>query len=273
MTEQLRPLYSDSLGTEIYDLQSHAITGGTPNADVEFFLRLAQEVGGPVLEIGCGTGRVSTRMAEAGFEVVGIDRSVGMLRQAEARRATLPPEVASHLAYVDVDMANLALGRIFALIVAPSRVFQFALTSDDQRRALRAFRDHLAPDGRLVLDLFDPLLETVVPGSEFPRRNGEVLHPVSGNRVEWAITSRTPDPGRQLVSSDWMAREIAPSGEILREETEGLTLRWSTRSEMRLLFELEGLDVVAEHGDFEGGPPTYGHEQVWVLRHAAASVR
>ena len=65
-----------------------------------------------------------------------------------------------------------------------------------------------------------------------------------------------------------MARELGPSGEVVREETERLTLRWTTRSEMRLLFELEGLEVVAEYGDFHGGPPQYGREQVWVLRRA-----
>ena len=69
----------------------------------------------------------------------------------------------------------------------------------------------------------------------------------------------------QLVISDWAAREIGPSGEVLRDETERLTLRWTTRSEMRLLFELAGLEVVAEYGDFDGGPPGYGREQVWVL--------
>jgi hypothetical protein len=72
----------------------------------------------------------------------------------------------------------------------------------------------------------------------------------------------------QLVHSDWTAREVSPSGEVLRDETERLTLRWSTRSEMRLLFELVGLEVIAEYGDFDGGPPAYGREQVWVLGHA-----
>jgi hypothetical protein len=165
-------------------------------------------------------------------------------------------------------MTTLDLGRQFTLIVTPSRVFQFALTSAAQRAALRAFRQHLRPDGRLVLDLFDPRLDVVVPGSIFPPRTGEVVHPLTGNRVVWEITGRDPDPSEQLVVSDWTAREIGPSREVLREETERLTLRWTTRSEMRLLFELERLQVVEEYGDFLGGPPAYGREQVWLLRRA-----
>lgn len=266
MGNELPRIYSDSLGTEIYDALGAAIRDGGPTeGDIEFFLRLANETGGPVLEIGCGTGRVASALAAAGLDVVGVDRSAPMLRLAEERRASLPPQVGARLTFVNGDMTTLRLARQFPLIVAPSRVFQFAVTSDDQRAALRAFKAHLPPGGRLVLDLFDPSLEYVVPGAVFPPRSGELVHPKTGNRVAWEIAGREPDPGRQLVISDWAAREIGPSGEVLRDETERLTLRWATRSEMRLLFELEGLDVVAEYGDFDGAPPKYGREQVWVL--------
>ena len=193
-----------------------------------------------------------------------------MLRLAEERRASLPPDAAARLTFVEGDMTTMDIGRRFRLIVAPSRVFQFALTSADQRAALRAFRSHLAAEGRLVLDLFDPRLEYVAPGGVFPPRTGELLHPKTGNRVAWEIIGREPDPMRQLVVSDWRARELAADGSVLRDDTERLILRWSTRSEMRLLFELEGLDVIAEYGDFDGGPPAYGREQVWVLARTAA---
>ena len=267
MGDEARRIYSDSLVTEIYDLQSAAVFAQGPGkGDVDFFRRLAAEQAGPILEIGCGTGRVSIPLAAAGFEVVGVDLSMPMLRLAEERRARESPDVAARLTFLPGDMTTLDLGRRFALIVAPSRVFQFALTSEAQRAALGALRAHLQPRGRLVLDLFDPLLDLVVPDSTFPPRSGELVHPKTGNRVLWEITGGSPSPMEQLVRSDWTAREIGPSGEVLRDETELLTLRWSTRSEMRLLFELAGLEVEADYGDFHGGPPAYGREQVWVLR-------
>jgi SAM-dependent methyltransferase len=270
LSHQLPRIYGESLVTEIYDLQSAAITSGSDvGSDLEFYRRFATEHGGPVLEIGCGTGRVAVPLAAEGFEVVGVDRSMAMLRLAEERRASLAPEVGLRVTFVEGDMTSFDLARQFPLIIAPSRVFQFALTSADQRAALRAFKSHLAPGGRLVLDLFDPALEYVIPGAVFPPRSGELAHPRTGNRVAWEIAGREPDPGRQLVISDWSAREFGPDGEVLREETERLTLRWSLRSEMRLLFELEALDVIEEYGDFDGGPPAYGREQVWILGHAA----
>lgn len=256
----------DSLAVEVYDVSAAAAAASGPMAgDVDFYRRLAGETGGPILEVGCGTGRVTVELAQDGHEVVGVDRSAPMLGRAEQRRSSLDPAVAARLSFHEGDMETLELGREFALIVTPSRVFQFALTTEAQRAALAALRRHLRPDGRLVLDLFDPLLDMVVPGAPTGRR-GDLVHPGSGNRVSWEVTARNPDPARQIVVEDWTWTELAPSGETLRTEVERLTLRWSTRSEMRLLFELAGLEVVGEYGDFAAGPPAYGREQVWVLR-------
>lgn len=259
----------DSLHVEIYDaLAAQNIAAGAALNDVEFYRGLARETGGPILDVGCGTGRVAMVLAADGHEVVGVDVSAPMLQVAERHRASLPAGTAARLTFQQGDMTRLSLGREFGLVITPFRVFQFALTSDAQRQALRAMRTHLRPDGRLVLDLFDPMLEYVVPARAMPRDPVEVVHPTTGNRVAWAITNRQPDPARQLIVEDWEFRELGPAGEVLRIETERLTLRWSLRAEMRLLFELEGLDVVADYGDFDGGPPVYGREQVWVLARA-----
>jgi len=260
---------ADSLNTEIYDaLAASIIPGSSVEGDIDFYRRLAGETGGPILDVGCGTGRVATALVADGHEVVGIDLSAPMLRLAEQRREALSADVAARLSFHQADMTTLDLGRDFALVVAPSRVFQFLLTTDAQRQALAALRSHLRPDARLVLDLFDPLLDRVVPSAEVTARGGELVHPTTGNRVTWEVTGRSPDPARQLIVEEWAASEIDASGQVLRTDTERLTLRWSLRSEMRLLFELAGLKVVADYGDFRGGPAAYGREQVWVLGNA-----
>ena len=264
---QPRAFYeADSLSTEIYDaLAASIISGSSVEGDVDFFRRLAGETGGPILDVGCGTGRVALALVADGHEVVGIDLSAPMLRLAEQRREALSADEAARLSFHQADMTTLDLGRDFALVLAPSRVFQFMLTTDAQRQALAALRSHLRAHARLVLDLFDPRLDFVVPSAEITARGGELVHPTTGNRVTWEVTGRRLDPALQLIVEDWTANEIDASGEVLRTDTERLTLRWSLRSEMRLLFELAGLKVLADYGDFTGGPPAYGREQVWVL--------
>ena len=255
--------------TEICDALGASLIADSPvQGDTAFYRRLAKETGGPILEVGCGTGRVAAALAADGHEVVGVDLSVPMLRLAERRREALPAAVAGRLSFHRADLATLDLGRDFALIVTPARVFQFMLTSAAQREALAALRTHLRPNGRLVLDLFDPRLDLVVPSDRVTTRGGELMHPTTGNRVTWEVTGRRPDPARQLIVEDWTFSEIDASGQVLRTATEQLTLRWSLRSEMRLLFELVGFEVVADYGDFRGGPPAYGREQVWVLGRA-----
>jgi SAM-dependent methyltransferase len=265
---QPRAFYeADSLSTEIYDaLAASIIPGSSVEGDVDFYRGLARDTGGPILDVGCGTGRVAAALVADGHEVVGIDLSRPMLRLAEQRRSGLPADAAARLSFRQADMTALDLGREFALVVAPFRAFQFMLTTEAQRRALAALRSHLRPDARLVLDLFDPRLDYVVPSDDVTARGGEVVHPTTGNRVTWEVTGRWPDPARQLIVEDWTATELDASGEVLRIDTERLTLRWSLRSEMRLLFELTGLEAIADYGDFKGGPPAYGREQVWVLR-------
>jgi SAM-dependent methyltransferase len=260
---------AESLHTEVYDaLAASIIAGSSVDGDIDFYRGLARETGGPILEVGCGTGRVATALVADGHEVLGVDLSAPMLRLAELRRAALPPDAAARLTFDQADMATLDLGRDFALVVAPSRVFQFMLTTDAQRQALVALRSHLRRDARLVLDLFDPLFDLVVPTGAAGTRGGALMHPTTRNRVSWEVTGRWPEPARQLVVEDWTFREMDASGQVLRTDTERLVLRWSLRSELRLLFELTGLEVVAEYGDFKGGPPAYGREQVWVLRNA-----
>ncbi len=258
----------DGLHVEYYDaMHAVIIPGGSVAGDLEFYLRLARESGGPVLELACGTGRVAWPLAEAGLEVTGLDLSAPMLRRAEAKRAAFPPAVAARARFLPGDMRSFDLGREFALVLVPFRAFQSLLTPEDQRSCLAAVRRHLRTGGRLVLDLFDPRLDFCLPegatrGPPLPL----LRHPSNGNTLEVVVGGRENDPVRQVLRETWAFTEKAPDGRVLREERETLRLRWSYRYEMRHLLELCGFAVEAEHSDFRGSAPDYGREQVWVAR-------
>lgn len=257
-----------SLNVETYDLRAERdIVGTSVDGDADFFAELAARIGGPILELGCGTGRIAWRLAGTGHEVVGLDRSAAMLERAEAKRA-IAGVAAWNPTFVEGDMAEFDLGRLFRLVIVPYRAFQALLEPELQRSCLAAVRRHLDDGGRLVLDLFDPRLEWCLPiaaGSPRPVRE-TVRHPESKRQVTIEVVSRSNDPFRQVFDEMWRFRELDVDGSVVREEHERLSLRWTYRFEVRYLLELAGFEVEASYGDFHGSPPAYGREQVWVAR-------
>ena len=258
----LRP----GLHVETYDAQHETIPGGD---DVSFFRGLAERAGGPVLELGCGTGRVAIPLAEAGFQVVGLDRSAPMLAMAAERRHVLPAVVRRRLRFVEGDMTDFRLARRFALAFAAFRVFMALPDEQSQRSALFAIRRHLRPGGLLALDIFDPRLDLLTPEPRAPTERREFRHPTTGNTVVASVMSRTNDPVAQRFTQRWRFAEESPGGTQVREEFEDLTLRWTYRYEMRHLLELSGFEPIAEYSDYGGSPPAYGGEQIWLARRPA----
>ena len=128
-------------------------------SDVAFFVTAAKESGGPVLEIGCGTGRVLIPTARAGIEIAGLDLSPHMLQVGRERLLEEPEEVQSRVQLLEEDMRDFDLGRTFKLVTTPFRPFQHLTTVDDQRACLACIHRHLHRDGRLILDIFNPWLE------------------------------------------------------------------------------------------------------------------
>lgn len=119
--------------------------------DIAFYIDMASEGDAPILEIGCGTGRITLPLAETGREIHGLDASPSMLRILHEKLAARP-ELPLHLH--EGDMRSFDLGIKFAQVFVPFRAFLHLDTIDDQLAALRCFHDHLFPDGRLVLDIF-----------------------------------------------------------------------------------------------------------------------
>jgi len=123
-----------------------------PFDDVGFYAGLAVEARGPVLELGCGTGRILLELLRRGADATGVDASPAMLAELERKAGALGlvPRVQQG------DIRALALGRRFALVLCPYSLVTYCLDDDDLRRALAGVRAHLAPEGRFVVDAFVP---------------------------------------------------------------------------------------------------------------------
>jgi SAM-dependent methyltransferase len=256
-----------SLNVDAYDSQAQA---GQPvlAGDVEFYIGQARRSGGPVLDLGGGTGRVAWPLAEAGFDVTSLDLSAPMLARSESKRALASPAARGRVALVHADVRDFDLPTAFGLVITPGRVFQLLLTPDDQRAALATIHRHLRPNGVLVLQLFDPLLDVCVAFDGVPENTdrGTVVLPGSGHQVTRHVLHRTTDPLNQLLTEVWEFTELDDAGTALRRDRETLRMRWTYRYEMRYLLEAAGFEIEADYSDFRGSPPRYAAEQIWVAR-------
>ncbi len=138
---RLQEEYADAAS---YDFEDPSDTG------IGFYTALARETGGPILELGCGTGRVAVAMARHGFEVTGLEVVPGMLAQARRKSADLP------VRWVEADARDFDLGRQFRLVFLTGNTFQAFLTNADQEALLQNARRHLHDDGLLAFETRNP---------------------------------------------------------------------------------------------------------------------
>jgi SAM-dependent methyltransferase len=274
MTDDRAFYASNSLNVDSYDAETELVQPALAG-DVEFYVEQARRSGGPVLDLGGGTGRVAWPLAEAGFEVTSLDASAPMLARSEAKRPLASAAAQGRVTLVHANARDFALPAQFGLAIAPGRTFQLLLTPEDQRAALAAIRRHLRPGGMLVLQLFDPLLEACAAFDGVPSNGdrGTVVLPDSRHRVTRRVLHRTTEPLSQLMTEVWEFAERDDAGTIVRRDEETLRMRWTYRFEMRYLLEACGFEVEGEYSDFRGSPPRYAGEQIWVARRAEVSPR
>lgn len=236
-------------------------------ADIPFYLEEAQSCGGPVLELGCGTGRVTLPLAAAGLEVVGLDCSPEMLAVARDKLAGLPAAARARVTLLDGDMRDFRLDRLFPLIIIPYRSFQYLLSPGEQRQALASIHRHLATGGRLIFSLLDPGPELLGRSRDdlagVLRKVGEYPFPEEERRlVLWE--SRRALPDLQLMEYHLIFTELNASGEELVRHQVITRLRFTHRYEMHYLLELCGFRVEALYGGYRRQPFSHGGEQVWI---------
>jgi len=124
----------------------------------KFYVEYVKQLGSPVLELGCGTGKVLIPIARSGVEVWGLDLSEGMLDVAKKKIQLLDKEVASRITLLKGDMRNFSIPKKFNLITVPFCSFQLLTTIEDQKKTLRCVHHHLTKKGLFIIDLIPPQL-------------------------------------------------------------------------------------------------------------------
>jgi len=223
--------------------------------DVEFYRRVARQYGGPILEIGGGSGRVAIPLVADGHQVTLLDASMPMLERARARALqSLDSEARKRLELVHGDMRDFALGRRkFPLVIAPFNVLLHLYEPDDFACCFRAVRRHLAPDGRFVFDVRVPEPRELARNPERIYKARPFRHPTLGYRVNYSESFHY-DPIKQVqhITMRFTPAEGAPRS--ARPIQVLLSQRQIFPNELRALLALGGLRLAKRYGDFSGRP-------------------
>jgi len=235
--------------------------------DVQFFVDQALEAGSPVLEIGCGTGRVLVPTAKVGIEIWGLDASAAMLAECNRTLAAETPEVRSRVRLQEGDMRNFDLEEKFRLVTLPFRPFQHLLTIEDQLACLSTIHRHLEPGGKLILDLFNPSLRFLTDDSTLGRERNiepEFLMP-DGRKVRRSDRIVKRDLFKQIQDVELIYNVIHPDG---REErhVHAFPMRYFFPYEAEHLLARAGFKIESLFSDYEQHPygSTYPGELIFI---------
>ena len=221
---------------ELYDPWSASVV-----EDVAFYVEEARRSGGPVVELGVGTGRIAIPIAADGIRVIGVDSSRGMLDVC-ARRAALAGVALDQRVG---DLRDPPVTERVPLVICPFRSFLHMQTDEDRHTALARVHDLLLPDGSFVFDVFTPGADDIA------QTHGRWLEREPGifELAEWDETARTLTLAVR-----------GPAGETT------MTLAWLPAAEWRALLEQTGFEVEACYGWFDRTPFTGGDDSVWIAR-------
>lgn len=220
--------------------------------DVPRYAEIARVTGGPVLEVGCGNGRVAIPLARRGLHVTGVDIAEPLLAQLHHKLGNEPADVAGRVTLHHQDATEMALpAREFRLALMPFNGFLLLDGLEAQLKTLRAIHAHLVPNGHLVIDVVNPLVMPLVeqstPVASAPRLNG-----TSGNIYQkFALSGRMDEEQRQPLYG-WYD-EILPGG-IIRRSHYAYSWRLVFRFELEFMLKTCGFVVDALQGGHASEP-------------------
>ncbi|MBE7469502.1 MAG: class I SAM-dependent methyltransferase [Anaerolineae bacterium] len=241
--------------------QYYDLLYGNLDEDWSMWQTLTEAANGPLLEVGCGTGRLLLPLAEAGHTLTGLDLSVVALEAARAKikAAGLTRRVSLHRA----DMRDFDLPRKnFALAFIPLNTFMHCASTDEQLSTLVAIHHHLRRGGQLIIDIFhpDPALLAEADGRLY--FEDEVIDDLTGHTVQWYWRHQI-DLAQQIRHLTYVLDEIDSEGLVRRAQL-SISLRFVYRYEMELLLRAAGFTVETIYGSYDL-EPFHSHSQKMIF--------
>jgi SAM-dependent methyltransferase len=204
----------------------------------EFWLSQARIRGGPVLELGCGTGKLSIPLARAGYSVTGLDISTALLRFAQSKN--------NDVKWIEGDMRGFELKEKFSLIMLPSNNLGHLHTPEDFENCIRCVRRHLQPGGVFVIDVFVPNLKLLLRNPEEEYLLDEYDNPEGEGRVR--VMARSRYESTTQIMRTTTIRKIADQPDVIGS----LDLKMYFPRELEALVRCNDLRIVERYGGHAG---------------------
>jgi len=229
--------------SDIYDSLHSWLTD-----DIFFYLEEAKKSGGPILELGCGTGRIVIPIAKAGISVTGLDISESMLEVAKQKLLKLENRDLD-IELVNANMCDFSLNRLFKLIIIPFNGLLSLLTVEEEIKALENIKQHLAPDGKLIFSIFSPDLNMLIHEEDQVFHLRDVVDPNTGQKFIMYHQSHY-DNFNQIINVRIIIEKLTPKGNVTQKIYRNYQLRYIYRWEMYHLLNLSGFYIEELYGDF-----------------------
>lgn len=220
---------------------------GEADADLPMLQQFAARCGSPILELGCGTGRVLLPLVRQGYQVTGVDVSPAMLDLAH--RKLDAENLTGRATLLQQDMRELDVDGPFNLAFTVINTFMHLTTTDDQLVALDRIYQHLNPGGLLVIDLFNPDLGRLLDLRGQLTLEKVMTDPDTGHCLMRFHADKV-DLGQQTIHITFIVDEIDPEGRVQRTLFP-FSVRYLFRYELELLLRHAGFEVEAIYGSYD----------------------
>jgi SAM-dependent methyltransferase len=250
---------------QFYDLDNRKIV----KVDIPFYLNFAKKTEVDILELACGTGRLTIPLAEAGNNVWGLEYSETMLNQFKYKMEQLPESISQRIKLIHGDMSQFSLNRSFPLIILPNRSFQLLLEDELENSCLQTIRRHLNSNGDFIINIGNfikskEMVASWVDDTEF--FDWENTDPNTGFNVRRSHIRKEIDSKRQIIFPYKTYRITKKDG-----STETITKRSPWRyffyNQIKEKLISNGFRIIHEFGSYEGDPISKeGPEFIFICR-------
>ncbi len=199
-----------------------------------------------IIELGCGTGAHASLLAEAGYDVYGVDLSADMLEQAQKRSLALPPPLACKLNFSQGDIRTVRIERKFDAAISLFHVFSYQTSNDDLQAAFATAKYHLKPGGLLIFDCwYGPAVLSDRPTVRVKRLEDEEI-------IVTRIAEPVMDFNENLVDVNYQVFIQSKDSGAVEEIHETHKMRYLFKPEIDLLLNKNDLKLIT-YGEWMTG--------------------